>query len=314
MRVTRNFPRLTGLQVNQDRSLPYKLVDAIFQIFTKHYDLADQVAALRPAVVSTSAAVVIEAKWAEMNLYPAASYAIGSQFIVSDRDGITYVCRTVDAAHAWKYSHGTYRVAQSAIAALVAELGANDENLKIDVTDYAHKLRWTGTAFTWADGDDQSDYVELRRSAPNPTTGWKLVDGNGDDGQPIGAAHPIKVLQANGSTVDVTALADLTAGVFLKAGGPFTGAVVAAVAPGITGVTGSTSAGTPNGTVVVGAAAGSVVAGTGATAAAPVGHGHGASFTGVLLPGHDHDPGTLATDLSGGDPVANMEFLPWFRK
>jgi len=107
------FPTLTGLKVEEDRSLPYRLVDAIFQLYRRHYDLQDKVegsGAAPAAVVTVSpdGTVTIVGPHDERNLFPAADYAIGSRYAENDRD-VEYVVEDVDAAHAWVWIDGEMR-------------------------------------------------------------------------------------------------------------------------------------------------------------------------------------------------------------
>lgn len=46
------------------------------------------------------------------------------------------------------------------------------------VSDYHHVLIWTGTGYTWAPGEDGSDYMVEFITGPSPTTGWQLCDGS----------------------------------------------------------------------------------------------------------------------------------------
>ncbi len=104
----------------------------------------------------------------------------------------------------------------------------------VEVTDYQHVLRWTGSAFTWGPGDSGSGMIQFFDVAPSGV-GWKLVDGNGDDGMPIGAGHPIKILKEDGTTRSNTTAAamNVAGGVFMRAAATYNGAVTAKTAPSI---------------------------------------------------------------------------------
>jgi len=165
---------------------------------------------------------------------------------------------------------------QANLATLAATLTADDAGLLVNVTDYAHVLQWTGSAWQWGPGETGGGYLGLFDVAPSPGTGWKLIDGTGDDGSPIGVAHPIKILKSDGTTRSNITAANMTGGAYPKAAGAYNGAVTAATVPGIAGSTA---------TVGVSGGVGS---------AAANGHTHVMS-----LP---------------GDPVAHTDWLPYLRK
>jgi hypothetical protein len=125
---------------------------------------------------------------------------------------------------AWIYVSGTYSRTQSQLAALAALLTANDAGLLTDVTDYAHVLRWTGSAWTYADPSDPAGRVEGFLVDPSPTTGWQLCDGT------AGVAY----LKADGTTATLT-VPDLVSAAnkagYLKFGSPASATPNAAVAP-----------------------------------------------------------------------------------
>lgn len=104
------------------------------------------------------------------SLIPAANYANGTLFFETDRQ-IVYIA----VSGVWFYFTGTVQTVQ---ASLPADLGPDDINLLAEVTDYAHLLIWTGTAWTWGPGELGSDFILLFLTGPNPAIGWKLCDGS----------------------------------------------------------------------------------------------------------------------------------------
>lgn len=93
---------------------------------------------------------------------------LGGLYYENDR-GLLYV----SDSSKWLYVAGTMACTQSARP---GDLSAADTGLLVNITDYAHLLRWNGKGFEWAPGDPGSDYVELRCSAP-AGNGWQLCNG-----------------------------------------------------------------------------------------------------------------------------------------
>ncbi len=93
----------------------------------------------------------------------AASYVTGSICYESDRT-VYYVAN----GGAWVYESG---VMQSAQASLPTDLGTNDTNLLLYVTDFAHLLQWNGASWQWGPREDGSDYIAKFVSGPSPKIG-----------------------------------------------------------------------------------------------------------------------------------------------
>jgi hypothetical protein len=104
----------------------------------------------------------------------ATGYVPGSILYESDRQ-VWYFAN----GSAWQYMAGVMQVAQ---ASLPTDLGTNDTNLLLFVTDYNHLLEWTGTAWTWGPGENGSDYIKPFVSGPPLTgravIGWWPCDGS----------------------------------------------------------------------------------------------------------------------------------------
>lgn len=101
---------------------------------------------------------------------PASNYASGSIYFETDRQ-IAYIA----VSGTWFYFVGTLQANQ---ADLPTDLGIDDTNLLVNVTDYAHLLIWTGTGWTWAPGEEGSDFMLLFLTGPAPVTGWRVCDGS----------------------------------------------------------------------------------------------------------------------------------------
>jgi hypothetical protein len=205
-------------------------------------------------------------------------------------------------------------IAASAIADftqanLPTNLTVNQKGYLISVSDYAHILRWTGSAWTWGPGDPGSGYIAPFLSAPTQL-GWHLCDGS-----------MVKRLNADGTLTSVV-LPNYTTAAYLKLG------TILAMGPNApSGLTNAVSGGTPSGTnsipnftgtpatTSVESADTANVAVTGATSVAAAGHTHtitpagtvsAPAFTGAALPPHAHGPGTL--------DLLNTQLQAWYRQ
>jgi RimJ/RimL family protein N-acetyltransferase len=103
--------------------------------------------------------------------YLATSYPDGSVYFETDRT-LYYVA----TAGVWQYLAGICRVTQ---ANLPADFGTSgDVDVLAYVTDFAHLLRWNGSTWEWAPGEDGSDYVVAFVTGPDEPTGWHACDGS----------------------------------------------------------------------------------------------------------------------------------------
>lgn len=66
----------------------------------------------------------------------------------------------------------------TAQASIPTRFGTADQGTLVYVSDYAHQLIWTGTAFTWAPGELGSGFVVEFPDTPSPATGWQACDGS----------------------------------------------------------------------------------------------------------------------------------------
>jgi hypothetical protein len=130
----------------------------------------------------------------------------------------------IGTGSAWLYLSGTYQLVQAKVVAFGATLGVNDTGLLIDVTDFAHVLRWTGTTLTFNDPADMPGRIEGFLVDPFPATGWQLCAGNNN----------VAYLKSNGTTGTVN-LPNLTSNAnnaaFLVFGSPSSSNVNAAKSP-----------------------------------------------------------------------------------
>jgi hypothetical protein len=122
-------------------------------------------------------------------------------FLASDRDHMGWISNGA----AWIYAFGVRSVAQAAIAAFTADLTTTDVGALINVTDFTHMLRWSGSALGFAAGDTGSGYIAGFAVAPNGGT-WGLCDGT-----------TYSYLLADGTTASF-ATPNLTTAAYLKLG------------------------------------------------------------------------------------------------
>lgn len=129
------------------------------------------------------------------------------------------------SAGVWTYFSGQVARTQTNLSALAGLLGAADTGLLVDVTDFAHILKWTGTVWAYADPTDPAGRIEAFLVDPSPTTGWHLCDGTAN----------VPYLLATGAT-STQSLPNLTSTpAYLKFGTPASATLVAPTAPVFTG-------------------------------------------------------------------------------
>lgn len=246
--------------------------------------------------------------------YPNSAYSVDTLFVETDRLLVFRNTGTV-----WKYVAGTY----TDTLANIPTLGTDDAGLLFGVSDYAHLLKWSGTAWGWGPGDPGSGMMTVFEI--DPGTGWHLYDGT------VGVTY----LKSDGTTGTVT-LPDLTgsgaAAAFIEAGSPNSGPT-AAVAPTFTGSsvnTSADSAGTPAGANSAPTFTGNPVAAASTNATphlvAPDVTGTGVSpvttatgtvsapvFAGAALGTHQHTVTAAGTVSATGEPRKIIR-RPWFRQ
>lgn len=222
--------------------------------------------------------------------YPATTVPSGATFYETDRT-MLYVAGQIGGARYWKRIAGTMR---DTLANIPTDLGAHDAGFLFHATNYLRTWRWTGSAWEYNDGERLPR--EITWYPGTLPTGWALCDGS-------------SVTVTNAAAVTGSFPTPNLMGAFPK-GGVYTGAVVPAVAPGLTGDTADESAHThsinhDHPAANSGAPAGivEVQSGTGATVAHAT-HLHATDLP--ALPGnssagtaHKHGKGTLTVDAAG---------------
>jgi len=262
-------------------------------------------------------------------------------FLFGELVGTAYLVRRWTGS-AWVLveAGGRYKRTQSQLAALAATLGADQAGLEVEVTDYAHILRWTGTVWERSPSDPEHSDTFHMAGAAITETGWHACDG---------ASRGVSYLKYDGSlgTRDLPNLAATPA--MPKLGSTYSATVAAAVAPALTmnsytplGTVAAPSltmnSYTPAGTVAAPGitvdsktltTANFVTTGGATPGVTEVAHSHTGSatapaFTGTaaVLTGSCGAPaftGTAAVltgsvSLAGGDPVAAVQMVCCYRQ
>lgn len=161
-----------------------------------------------------------------------ASLHSGELFFASDHDNIGWL----STGAAWIYVTGTRSLVQADLAAFGPILTTDDAGCLVEITDYAHLLKYNGTAFGWGPGEEGTNYIRITDVPPAgfPAAAWQICDGS-----------TVDVLDSSGVLVGVT-VPDFSSGVYLKAGAmplginPPTGTTDSTTATSNTALTGIT--------------------------------------------------------------------------
>lgn len=223
---------------------------------------------------------------------------LGHWFYETDRK-VVYQVRTVAKKKTWIYVTGTMR---DALGNKPADLGTEDTGFLFYSTDYYRTFRWTGSAWEYAPGERL--FREISFYPGTVPSGWAVCDGGS-----------VTTTTATAGTSSFTT-PDLT-GQFLK-GGTYSGSVVSAVAPALSGTLASESGHThaidhDHGSFTSGSPSATEPIAGGAGTAASSTHTHNIdvpAYTGSSGAGsaHTHGLGTVAVSATG-EP-AHVLLLP----
>src|SRR6185312_1454633 len=97
--------------------------------------------------LDTTAAPSIRDVIANLSLYPASNYAVGTVFQATDLS-ISYAVQSVGGTNLWIYYNGIYEAPLATIQALIASLGPSEYRMIARASDYLHNWFWTGSAFS----------------------------------------------------------------------------------------------------------------------------------------------------------------------
>jgi hypothetical protein len=185
--------------------------------------------------------------------------------------------------------------------------GVSDAGKLYMVSDYGHLVRWTGTAWEFAHGDPQNGFFEVRAFAPQGV-GWQLCDGSATD-----------YLTVGGVTLTATPFTtpNAVAGTFLKALAVYTGAIDAAVAPGLSGSTQSVAPDVAGNTEFVNVnflleTVDNNLDGSTVQVNATASYGHSHADGTLAAASHAHGLGTIAADAAARPP--SLGGLLYFRR
>jgi hypothetical protein len=223
--------------------------------------------------------------------YNPARVPLGSKLIIEDWD-ITLAAKRLSGEPVWRYESGVYR----STLADKPSLSACHAGFLFHATDYLRTFRWTGSAWTYADGEKLAkEIIWYPGTLPS---GYALCDGSS-----------VTVTLGDATTASFTT-PDLT-GQFLK-GGTYTGSVVSATAPGLTGDTAAGGDHNHGGTASVSVTVGGEIVNTGdgTTGSQTTGADGSASGSATISSSgtHTHGKGTLAVDATG--QPAHVLLLP----
>lgn len=259
------------------------------------------------------------ANWTLTNYNPA-NYPPGTIFIITDWN-VAYRIQVVSGSNAWVYWTGFRSSTQSGISAITGfnggALGTDDSGLLLDVTDYAHMLQWSGSAWGWGPGEGGSGYLQDFAVAPTGS-GWHACDGSSG----------VEYLKSDGTTGTLTLPNTASTAAYRKNGATYASSITSAAAPAISGhteqaeanISGSTAAGAANIGNDTDAGITFLATGVGSTAAinphihVDSGHTHGSGS--IADSGHQHNltSADAPISLSGGDPVAHYTAITYFRQ
>lgn len=83
--------------------------------------------------------------FANLSLYPASSYAVGTVFVASDRNVSYAVQETSPGTKTWIYYNGIY---ENTLANIPAGLDDTSRGMYFRASDYLHNWEWTGSAWS----------------------------------------------------------------------------------------------------------------------------------------------------------------------
>lgn len=174
------YPQLDGVKINQDRTLPISVLQAI----RKAYDYLAQAAPEN----ATSADTVIIGTHIQRGLLPAANQSTGVFFIETDRSEAFYVVQQVSSANQWVLVMGFM---YGLLAARPSDLTTNDVGFLYTATD-ALDYRWSGSAWVTLDeargGSSLSTVNRLTKVTAAGVVGQSTVS---DDGTNVNLVEPL---------------------------------------------------------------------------------------------------------------------------
>lgn len=129
--------------------------------------------------------------FANLSLYPATNYPVGTVFFATDWL-VSYAVQNTDIGLEWTYYNGIY---EDVLANIPATLGVNDINFTFRASDYLHSWVWNGTVWHFTTGGFPAGYIIQVQSPAYLPPGalWHELDGS-----------TVQVSQDNGITAPET--------------------------------------------------------------------------------------------------------------
>lgn len=126
--------------------------------------------------LDTTGSPTIRDVFANLHLYSAASYPVGTIFFATDWL-VSYAVQNPAGGKAWLYYNGIY---EAPIASLPGTLGVNDIYFTFRASDYLHSWKWNGAAWHFTTGGTLAGSEAFSVTGP-PFGGfgtlWHLEDG-----------------------------------------------------------------------------------------------------------------------------------------
>lgn len=149
------------------------LVQAIQRAFKFIYALQDQIS-------SGLGITILELPHADrfLGTYAATKFAIGSLFVETDRDGVTYVDRKDPGSpggQGWFWLSGDWH---SVLSDRPTDLGLRDTGYIFTASDTGVTYRWNGTSWTWVSGVWRDIFANI----PGRTGSANAVPSSGESG------------------------------------------------------------------------------------------------------------------------------------
>ncbi len=128
--------------------------------------------------VSGATIITLRDTMANLSLYPAANYPVGTLFQATD--WLVEYCvqfPTPTLVNTWLYYNGIYK---APIASIPGTLGVNDKNFTFNASDYFHNWIWNGTVWHFTTGGFPAGYLAFFISPAYLPPGalWHLCDGS----------------------------------------------------------------------------------------------------------------------------------------
>lgn len=127
--------------------------------------------------LDVTAAPTIRDVFANLHLYSASSYPIGTVFFATDWL-VSYAVQQPAGGKAWLYYNGIY---SNTLANIPGTLGTNDTGFTFKATDYLHNWMWNGAAWHFTTGGIAAGSLFFSTTGP-PFGGagalWHLLDGS----------------------------------------------------------------------------------------------------------------------------------------